>query len=164
MSERREWPKVIVFRVLPVVALLLGALAGFLKWQDASARGAQIAATESVAAASDTTIAMLSYSADTAEKELNEARSRLTGSFLEEYTKLINTVVIPGAKEKQISAVAKVSAAASVSATPDHAVVLVFVDQTTTIGKDAPTASASSVRVTVDHIGGRWLVSGFEPV
>ena len=50
MSERREWPKVIVFRVLPVVALLLGALAGFLKWQDASARGAQIAATESVAA------------------------------------------------------------------------------------------------------------------
>ena len=164
MSERREWPKVILFRVLPVVALLLGALAGFLKWQDASARGAQIAATESVAAASDTTVAMLSYSADTAEKELNEARSRLTGSFLEEYTKLINTVVIPGAKEKQISAVAKVSAAASVSATPDHAVVLVFVDQTTTIGKDAPTASASSVRVAVDHIGGRWLVSGFEPV
>ena len=164
MSERREWPKVILFRVLPVVALLLGALAGFLKWQDASARGAQIAATESVAAASDTTVAMLSYSADTAEKELNEARSRLTGSFLEEYTKLINTVVIPGAKEKQISAVAKVSAAASVSATPDHAVVLVFVDQTTTIGKDAPTASASSVRVTLDRVGGRWLVSGFEPV
>lgn len=164
MSKRGEWLKLVVFRMLPVVALLLGALAGFLKWHDASGRGAQIAAVDSVAAAGDTAVAILSYGADTAEKDLNDARGRLTGAFLEEYTKLINTVVIPGAKQKKISAVAKVSAAGSVSATADHAVVMVFVDQTTTIGNDAPTASASSVRVTLDHIGGRWLVSGFEPV
>jgi Mce-associated membrane protein len=51
-----------------------------------------------------------------------------------------------------------------VSATGKHAVVLVFVDQTTTIGNDAPTQSTSSVRVSLDKVGGRWLVSQFDPV
>jgi len=73
-------------------------------------------------------------------------------------------VVIPGAKQKHISAVAKVPAAASVSATPNHAVALLFVDQTVVVGPDQPTDTASSVRVTLDKIGGRWLISGFDPV
>lgn len=59
---------------------------------------------------------------------------------------------------------ASVPAGASMSANPKHAVVLVFVNQTVTIGKEKPTNSASSVRVTLDKIGDRWLVSGFDPV
>jgi Mce-associated membrane protein len=43
-------------------------------------------------------------------------------------------------------------------------VVLAFVDQTTTIGNDAPTDTASSVRVTLDKVDSRWLISGFDPV
>jgi hypothetical protein len=31
-------------------------------------------------------------------------------------------------------------------------------------GNDPPTDTASSVRVTLDKIGGRWLISAFEPV
>lgn len=156
--------RVVAFGLLPAVIVTLAAVAGYLKWQDGSRRAADAAAVESVAAARDATTAMLSYSADTAGAELNRARDRLTGSFLDEYTKLINEVVIPGAEEKGISAVAQVPAGASVSASAHHAVALVFVNQTTTIGQDAPTNTASSVRVTLDKIGGRWLVSGFEPV
>jgi Mce-associated membrane protein len=88
----------------------------------------------------------------------------LTGEFKDSYTSLIHDVVIPGAKEKQISAVANVPAAASVSASENHAVVLVFVNQATTIGQDPPTNTASSVRVTLDKIAGRWLISQFHPV
>jgi Mce-associated membrane protein len=73
-------------------------------------------------------------------------------------------VVIPGAKQKQISAVATVPAAASTSATPTHAVVLLMVNQTVIVGQDAPTNTASSVRVTLDKVDGRWLISHFEPV
>jgi Mce-associated membrane protein len=72
--------------------------------------------------------------------------------------------VIPGAKEKQISAVASVPAAASVSADPGEAVVLLFVNQTVTVGNGAPTDTASSVRITLDKVGERWLISKFEPV
>lgn len=154
----------IAFRALPALALLLAGLAGFLIWRDVAYRGNEVAAQESVVAARETTAAILSYKADSAGEDLNKARDRLTGSFLDEYTKLINEVVIPGAKEKKITAEAQVPAAASVSAGLTHAVALVFVDQVVTIGKDAPTNTASSVRVTLDKVGDRWLVSGFDPV
>jgi Mce-associated membrane protein len=127
-----------------------------------------------VAAARDSTVAMLSYRAETVEQDLRSARDRLTGTFLNTFTDLIDTVVIPGAKEKQISSTARVSAVASVSATTKRAVALVFVDQVVTMGANAaggnapdtgaPTGTASSVRVTLDKVGERWLVSGFDPV
>ncbi len=53
---------------------------------------------------------------------------------------------------------------ASVSANPGHVVVLLFVNQTVTVGTSVPTATASSVRVTLDKVGDRWLISGFDPV
>jgi len=51
-----------------------------------------------------------------------------------------------------------------VSATENHAEVLLFVNQTVNMGNNAPTKTASSVRVTLDKIGGRWLISGFDSV
>jgi Mce-associated membrane protein len=163
-GRRISWSRALVYVVLPALALLLAITAGFLKWQDISARSSQIAGIEAVAAAKDATIALLSYKPDSAEKDLDAARDRLTGSFKESYTQLIHDVVIPGAKEKHISSVATVPAAASVSASRNHAVVVLFVNQTTVVGTDAPTDSQSSVRVTLDKIDGRWLVSQFEPI
>jgi Mce-associated membrane protein len=32
------------------------------------------------------------------------------------------------------------------------------------VGHDAPTDTASSVRVALDKIDGRWLISKFDPV
>jgi len=159
-----SWMRVLVCGVLPALAMLLAAAAGYLKWRDASVRDAQVARIESVHAATDNTIALLSYRPDTVEKDLGAARDRLTGTFRDSYTALTHDVVIPGAKQKQISATAAVPAAASVSANQDHAVVLVLVNQTVIVGNDAPTSTASSVRVTLDKIGGRWLISGFDPI
>jgi Mce-associated membrane protein len=51
-----------------------------------------------------------------------------------------------------------------VSVTENHAVVLVFVDQTVTIGASRPNNATSSVRVTLDKLGERWMISGFDPV
>jgi Mce-associated membrane protein len=162
--RRIRWSRWIAYGLLPVLVVLLASAAGFLKWQEASGRDAQAARTESMHAATDGTIALLSYRADTVEKDLEAARSRLTGSFLNAYTSLTHEVVIPGAKQKQISAVATVPAAASVSASANHAVVLLFVNQSLIIGQDAPTSTASSVRVTLDKVRGHWLISGFDPV
>jgi Mce-associated membrane protein len=163
-KRRIQWGRVFAFGVLPVVALLLAAGAGYLKWVDSSVRDSRIARTESVQAAKDSTIALLSYKPDTVEQQLTAARDLLTGDFRDSYTSLTNDVVIPGAKQKQISALATVPAVASVSADPEHAVVLVFVNQTVVVGQDAPTDTASSVRVTLDKIGNRWLISKFDPV
>lgn len=106
----------------------------------------------------------MSYRADTVERDLAGAADRLTGGFRQQYTQLVSDVVAPGAKQQHISAVATVPAAASVSATQNHAVVLVFINQTTTIGNDAPTATTSSVRLALDKVDDRWLISQFDPV
>ena len=162
--RRIRWSRVIAYRLLPGLALLLACAAVFLKWQDASVHDTAAARAQSVQAATEGTIALLSYRPDTVQQDLEAARSRLTGSFLNAYTSLTPEVVIPGAKHKQISAVASVPAAASMSATADHAVVLLFVNQSVIVGQDAPTSTASSVRVTLDKIDGHWLISKFDPV
>jgi Mce-associated membrane protein len=162
--RRIQWGRVFAFGVLPALALLLALSAGYLKWMDNSVRDNERARDESVQAAKDSTIALLSYKPDTVEQQLGAARDLLTGDFRDSYTSLTNDVVIPGAKQKQISAVATVPAVASVSADPRHAVALVFVNQTVIVGQDAPTDTASSVRVTLDKVGNRWLISKFDPV
>jgi len=165
-----NWSRIIAFGVLPTLAFLLALGAAFLKFVDSGVRESDVARDEAVQAAKDTTVAMLSYKPDTVEKQLTDARNRLTGPFRDQYTELTNDVVIPGAKQKQITAVANVPdvdnkpAAASVSANPSHVVVLLFVNQTVTVGTSSPTATASSVRVTLDKVGDRWLISGFDPV
>ncbi|KWX66170.1 hypothetical protein [Mycobacterium sp. NAZ190054] len=158
------WSRVVAFAVLPALALVLALGAGYLKWRDNSVRNSEIAAATAVQAARDSTIALLSYKPDTVEEQLGAARELLTGEFRDDYTSLTNDVVIPGAKEQQISAVASVPAAASVSATPHEAVVLLFVNQTVSVGAAVPTDTASSVRVTLEKDGDRWLISKFDPV
>jgi Mce-associated membrane protein len=162
--RRINWPKTMVFGVLPAMAMVPALCAGYLNWQQSSAHAADVARIESVAAARDSTIALLSYHADTVDQQLGAARNRLTGPFQDSYTSLINDVVIPGAKQKHITAEAKVPAIAAVSATPSHAVVLIDVDQTVTVGCDPPTDTTSSVRVTLDKVGTRWLISAFTPI
>jgi Mce-associated membrane protein len=158
-----QWPRVIAYGALPAVALMLALAAGFFKWQDSSVREADLAGIESVQAARDATVAMLSYKPDTVDKQLGAARDLLTGPFRDSYASLTNDVVIPGAKQKQISATASVAAAAPISADLSHAEALVLVNQTIVVGGAAPTESTSSVKVGLTKVDGRWLISSFDP-
>jgi Mce-associated membrane protein len=159
-----EWKPVLAFGIAPVLALLLTVVAGYLKWTDSSVRDSEAAAIESVQSATASTIKMLSYEPQTVERDLGAARDGLTGPFRESYTQLTNDVVIPGSKQKNITAVATVPAASSVSASENHAVTLLFVNQTITVGNDAPSNTASAVKVTLDKVAGRWLISDLTPV
>ena len=158
------WSRLFAFAVLPGIALLLAVAAGYFKW-DVSNTDVGQAGPESVRVASDDAVAMLSYTPESAEKDLGAARERLTGEFKDAYTALTRQVVIPGAKDKRIAAVAKVTAASSVSATANHAVVLLFVNQSVTIGDGGtPTDTHPVIRVVLEKVDGRWLVSHFDPV
>ena len=162
--SRVDWARVAAYGLLPALALILAMAAGFLKYVDNSTRETATARLESVRAATAGTISLLSYTPDQVEQQLNDARSLLTGEFLDSYTSLINQVVIPGAKQQQISATATVPKAGSVSADADEAVVLVFVNQSVSIGVDAPTSTASSVQVKLVKTGDKWLISEFTPI
>ena len=105
----------------------------------------------------------MSYKPETVRQQLTDARALTTGAFRNEYTEMTQSV-IPGAEKNHISAITSVPAAASVSATSDHAVVLVFINQTVVVGDKAPTNTPTSVQVTLDREGGKWLISGFQTI
>jgi Mce-associated membrane protein len=157
-----NWSRVLVYGLLPALVLLLAVAAGLLKWKDSSVRNTDLARSQSVLAARDSAVALLSFRFDTVDRDVAAARERLTGGFRDTYTQRTQEELIPNAKERRVSAMAIVPAAASESATENHAVVLVFVNQTIRIGDVAPADAASSVRVTLDKVGERWLVSGFD--
>jgi Mce-associated membrane protein len=159
-----RWVRTMAYGVLPALALVMALAAGYLKWCDSVPRESRLAGSEAAHAAGDGAIAMLSYKPDTVEHDLDAARDRLTGGLKDSYTRLTHDVVIPGSRQKKIAAAARVPAAAAITASPGHAVVLVFVDQTITVGTDPPTETASRIRVSVDKVENRWLISGFDPI
>ena len=156
--------KTLIYVVMPVLALLLGAGAVFayVKYQYLPHRD-DAARVESVQAARDAAAKLLSYQPDTVRQQLTDARELTTGAFRNEYTAMTQSV-IPGAEQNHITAVTAVPAAASVSVDSDHAVVLVFINQTVVVGDQPPTNTPTSVRVTLDREGGKWLISGFQTI
>ena len=128
-KRQTDWSRVFAFGVLPALALLLALGAGFLKFHGQfGARKRQQQCRFACARVDagrqgqhDRTAVVQTRHGRTATRA---ARDLFTGDFRDQYTSLTNDVVIPGAKQKQISAVATVPAVASVSADPRHAVVL----------------------------------------
>jgi len=163
-GRANRWRCALIYSLLPGLALILAVAAGYAKWCDGVARASHLAGIEATHVASDGTIAMLSYKPDTVERDLDAARDRLTGGLKDSYSQLTRDVVIPGSKQKRIAAAASVPAAAPITASPNHAVVLIFVNQTVTVGADPPTDTASRIRVTVDKVKNQWLISGFDPI
>lgn len=163
-GRANRWSRAVTYGVLPGLALILAIAAGYTKWCDGVPRESRLAGTQAAHAASDGTVAMLSYKPDTVERELDAARERLTGGLKDSYTQLTHDVVIPGSEQKQIAAVASVPAAAPITASPNPAVVLIFVNQTVTVGTDPATDTATRIRVTLDKVENQWLISGFDPI
>ncbi len=116
-------------------------------------------------AASTGTVALLSYSPESLDKDFAAAKSHLTGDFLSYYTQFTEQIVTPAAKQKAVKTTASVIRAAVAELHPDSAVVLVFINQNTT-SKENPDGAfaASSVKVGLKKINGTWLISSFDPV
>ncbi|MBF6354165.1 twin-arginine translocation pathway signal [Nocardia higoensis] len=125
----------------------------------------EAAARAAVDAATTGTVALLSYAPETIDADFASARTHLTGEFLAYYSQFTQQIVAPAAKEKSVATDAAVVRAAVAELTPDRAVVLVFINQTTTSAdKPDPATTASSVRVSLTKVEDSWRISQFEPV
>lgn len=158
-------------KVVPLVlALLLLVSGGLAAWLYFTAYqpGKQTdaaAAQAAITAAREGTVALLSYKPETLDQDFTTAKSHLTGDFLNYYESFTREIVTPAAKEKAVTTTADVMGAAVSELHRDSAVVLVFVNQTTT-SKDRPdpAMSASTVLVSLTKADGRWLITSFDPV
>jgi Mce-associated membrane protein len=153
-----------------VLAVALVASAGVAAWlyfnqyrPDQQTNPA--AATVALDAATKGTVALLSYSPESLDKDFAAAKSHLTGDFLSYYTQFTEQIVTPAAQQKSVKTTASVVRAAVSELHPNSAVVLVFVNQNTTSKENPDGAFAvSSVKVSLNKVDGTWLISSFDPV
>jgi Mce-associated membrane protein len=116
-------------------------------------------------AATEGSVALLSYSPDSIDRDLATANSHLTGEFLTYYRQFTDEIVRPAAKQKSIKSSATIARAAISEMHTDSAVVLLFVNQTSTSSdRPEPSLLASSVLVTLTNVDGNWLIAKIEPV
>lgn len=154
---------------LTAALFLVGALAlaGALYWYQYRLDRAtnDSAARAAIAAASDGTVALLSYSPDSLDHDFSAAKAHLTGDFLSYYNQFTREIVTPAAKQKGVKTSAAVIQSAVSELHPDRAVVLLFLNQSTSsTDKPEPALTASSVLVTLTKVNGTWLISKFDPV
>jgi Mce-associated membrane protein len=159
----KHW-RSILLAVSVIAAMALAAGVFFLQYRpdrqldDAAARRA-------IQAASDGAVASLSYSTDSMDRDFANAKSHLTGEFLRYYDTFTKQIVTPAVQQKHITQTAAVIRAAVSELHPESAVVLAFLNETTTsIDKQQPLITPSSVRITLTKVSGSWLISKLEPV
>ena len=117
-------------------------------------------------AASTGAVKVLSYSADSLDRDFSAAEGLLTGDFLAYYMQFTSQVVAPAAQQKRMTTTAAVVRTGVESLSNRRASILVFVMQTTT-SQDTPTPpsnQSSSVRVGLSNVNGVWLINAFDPV
>jgi Mce-associated membrane protein len=123
-----------------------------------------VAAHAAIKAASDGTVALLSYSPETLDNDVAAGKSHLTGELLRYFTGFTQYFVTPAVRQQRVKASASVLRAAVADMHPNSAVVLLFVHQTTSSkDKPDPVLSTNSVRVTLTKVNGSWLIAKFEP-
>ncbi|OMC33781.1 twin-arginine translocation pathway signal [Mycobacterium sp. GA-1841] len=159
---RRRW------RAVAIVCVLLASAGAAAAVYFGTYRGAHETAGETttvIDAASDGSVALLSYTPDSLDHDIDTAESHLTGEFLTYYSQFAEQFVAPAAKDKDIRAAASVVRAAAIDVQPDTAQVLVFLNQATTSrANPQPVQAASAVKVGLTKVDGDWRISSFDPV
>jgi Mce-associated membrane protein len=153
-----------VLALLVIGAAGLAACVFFLQYRPYQQTN-DTAGHDAIKAASDGTVALLSYSPDTLEHDFATAKAHLTGNFLAYYDRFTHQIVTPAAKQAHVQTTAAVVRAAVSELHPNSAVILTFINQTT-ISKDKPEPglNPSAVRVGLTKVDGTWLISSFDPV
>jgi Mce-associated membrane protein len=169
--ERRRRRLLRGIRLVPVLLVLLLLISGgaatwiYFKQYRPDEQTAPSVVETVAKAASDGTIALMSYTPETLDRDFASARSHLSGGFLDYYNHFTEQIIAPAARQKSLKTSAHVKGAAVSKLQPDSALVLVLVDQTTT-SKDnpEPSTAASSVLVSMVRVNSQWLITKFEPV
>jgi Mce-associated membrane protein len=146
--------------LLTLVALLVSAVLGY---RVHTARAVEAARAQALRAAVDAAEVVLSYDHRRLDRDVARARRLITGSFEREYTRFVRTAVRPAAERTGAVVKTDVRAASVASASSQRVVLVLFVNQTTTLAKrPEPRVDLTRVRMTMERVGERWLVSQVE--
>jgi Mce-associated membrane protein len=162
-SPPRSRRRTVLLVTLLCLAVGLAATAGLFAYRAREAGRADAARTAALAAAQAHAVDILSYDYRTLDRDFARARKAITGPFGNDYAATTGKVVRPTAEQYKAVVKAEVAAASVVTAGPDRATVLLFVNQTTTSTRlDGPKVDLNRVRMTLVPRDGEWLVSDID--
>jgi hypothetical protein len=115
--------------------------------------------------AADAVAAVLSYESATAAEDTTAAQKYLAGDFLQYFRDFTSQVVVPAAEDKGITMKATVVGTGVLSAEPNGASVLVFVNQLAgSADGSPPTTTQTAIEVHLEKRDGAWKIVQFQPV
>ncbi|MGH3328881.1 MAG: hypothetical protein ACRDPT_14000 [Streptomycetales bacterium] len=145
--------------ILVLLVVIAAATAGFLGYRVRAASQTEEARAEALAAAKANASKILAYDYRHLDEDFSAAQKVTTGKFRNDYSKTTSTLK-PTATDIKAVVKADVVAGSVVSAEPDRAVVLLFVNQVTTSNRlDAPRVDLNRVRMGLEQVDDTWLVS-----
>jgi Mce-associated membrane protein len=164
LYRRLAVPQPILLTLLVTGTAVVAAFVFFLQYRPYQQTTDRVG-RDALKAASEGTVAILSYSPDTLEHDFTAAKERLTGDFLAYYDRFTHQIVAPAAKQAHVQTTASVVRAAVSELHQNSAVVLTFVNQAiTSKDKREPISTTSAVRVGLTKVNGSWLISSFDPI
>ncbi len=156
---------VVVLAVLAVAVVALALSAVALGRANGHTHTVEAARTAALEAAKQDAAALLSYDYQTIDRDAPTRGDRLTGPFKDDYTRLVTDTVAPAAKQRKLVTKTSVALASVVSADTDRVRILAFLNQTSQAQDTAqPVLTGSRVRITMEHVDGRWLVAELTPL
>lgn len=158
----QERPRRLTAAVLALLVTTLAmAVAAGLVWYQARQHDAtEKARRAGLESSRDAARLLFSYDYRTLTKDFEAGKAITTGAFRKQYADTTTRLVTPVATEKKAVVKAEVVTAGVVRATPDLVVTIVYVNQVTTSSlTTGPKVDLSRVRMTLQRVNGRWLVS-----
>ncbi|HWH29955.1 MAG TPA: hypothetical protein VNU26_13535 [Mycobacteriales bacterium] len=147
---------------LAAIAAVLLVAAAVLGWVVRQDRTEEQAREDALEAAQLAAVEVLSYDHRRIEEDIEQAERLGTGEFLEQY-RAATEGLAGQAAAGEVVVTTTVQGASVQSASRDRVEVLLFVDQTTVrTGLEQPRVEQNRVRLTLDDVDGRWLVSGLD--
>lgn len=154
-----------VLGILAVLVLVAVSAMVVAVKADTDARARASAAQEGRAVAVEVVPMLLSYDYTSAEAHFASVLDNLGGDFRGQFEDVGRTVIVPSALERKVVTTADVLESSVVSADTNEAEFLLFLNQSTTNAESPETKlDGSRVRVRVERIGERWLITELTPV
>lgn len=146
---------------LAVVLVALVAVTAYV-WSRPSDTAVETATRSAQTAAERATTAILSYDAATLEADQETAQSFMTSDYRKDYDELFE-VIKQNAPATETKVEAEVVASSIVRSGEDRVAILLFVNRpTTNKQQQEPVIYKDQVTVTMQQVGGDWLVDDLE--
>jgi len=149
--------------VAAALVLLFAGLAGYLGQQRFQQHQKDVAAAQALIAADKYAVTLTSVDSTTLDKHVADVLDGSTGEFNDRYTKTIDGQHRQHIVKDQVTTHGRVVESAVKSATANQVQVLLMVDQSvSSLASAEPQIDHSRIKMTMQKVNGRWLVSKVE--